>query len=111
MESLSSEQFNASSFNSCKKFGDIATFYKSFGDETRLRLLWELTKAELCVSDLASSLSMSNSNVSHQLKELKAVKLVNTRRDGKFIYYSIFNSETISLLEQFMKQLGHSSTS
>ena len=68
---------------------DLAELFKIFGDSNRIRILYALSGAELCVSDLASILSLSVSAVSHQLRILKASKLVKCRRDGKIIFYML----------------------
>ena len=68
---------------------DLAELFKIFGDSNRNRILYALSGAELCVSDLASILSLSVSAVSHQLRILKASKLVKCRRDGKIIFYML----------------------
>ena len=61
----------------------IAEMFKIFGDNTRIRILWTLFDKELCVYDIAKSLGMSQSAISHQLKTLKQGRLIKSRRDGK----------------------------
>lgn len=68
---------------------DLGDFFKTFGDSTRIRIVSALISGELCVCDIAASLDMSVSAVSHQLRVLRQAKIVRTRRDGKQIYYSI----------------------
>ena len=68
---------------------DLAELFKIFGDSNRIRILYALSDVELCVSDLASILSLSVSAVSHQLRILKASKLVRCRREGKIIFYML----------------------
>ena len=67
---------------------DLADLFKIFGDTTRIKILYALREAELCVGDLAELLKMNQSAVSHQLKILKQSKLVKFRREGKTIWYS-----------------------
>lgn len=67
---------------------DLAELFKVFGDSTRMRILFVLFEAEVCVCDLAEALKMTQSAISHQLKILKQSKLVKSRRDGKSIFYS-----------------------
>ena len=62
---------------------DLAELFKVFGDSTRIRILFVLFEAEVCVCDLAEVLHMTQSAVSHQLKILKQAKLVSARREGK----------------------------
>ena len=68
---------------------DLAELFKIFGDSNRIRILYALSGTELCVSDLAKLLSLSASAVSHQLRILKASKLVICRREGKIIFYML----------------------
>lgn len=68
---------------------DLAELFKVFGDSTRIRILFVLSSAEVCVCDLARVLNMTQSAISHQLRILKQNKLVKSRREGKSIFYSL----------------------
>lgn len=68
---------------------DLAELFKIFGDSTRIRILFIMFEAEVCVCDLALLLNMNQSAVSHQLKILKQAKLIKSRRVGKQIFYSL----------------------
>ncbi len=68
---------------------DLAELFKIFGDSNRIRILYALSGTEMCVSDLATVLGLSTSAVSHQLRILKASKLVRCRREGKIIFYML----------------------
>ena len=59
---------------------DLAELFKVFGDSTRIRILYVLFEAEVCVCDLAQALNMTQSAISHQLRILKQNKLVKNRR-------------------------------
>ena len=65
---------------------DLAELFKVFGDSTRIRILFVLFGSEVCVCDLAETLNMTQSAVSHQLKILKQAKLVSSRREGKSVF-------------------------
>ena len=67
---------------------DLAELFKIFGDSTRIKILYVLFEAELCVCDIAAVLGMSQSAISHQLRTIKQARLVKNRREGKTIYYS-----------------------
>jgi len=67
----------------------LAEFFKVFGDGTRLRILYFLSQAELCVADLSELVGMQQSAVSHQLKLLKLNRLVKYRKEGATVYYSL----------------------
>ena len=68
---------------------NLADFYKLFADESRLKILYLLTMNEMCVSDIAATLNMNQSTVSHQLKTLRNSRIVRYRRDAKIVYYSL----------------------
>ena len=68
---------------------DLAELFKVFGDSTRIRILFVLFQSEMCVCDLAQSLNMNQSAISHQLKILKQAKLVTGRREGESVIYSL----------------------
>ncbi len=69
-----------------------------FGDTTRIKILYALFESELCVGDLAQLLDVSQSAVSHQLRLLKASKLVKFRRDGKTVFYSLDDDHVRSMI-------------
>lgn len=68
---------------------DLAELFKIFGDTTRIKILYALFEAELCVCDMAQLLGLSQTAVSHQLRVLKGNKLVKFRREGKTVFYSL----------------------
>lgn len=78
----------------------LADLFKVFGDGTRIRILYVLFEAEVCVCDLAKLLGMTQSAVSHQLRILKQAHLVKSRRDGKTIFYSLADDHVRTLLRQ-----------
>lgn len=71
------------------KLEDVAELFKMFGDPTRARIICALSMEELCVCDLTALLGMQQSAVSHQLRLLKAVRLVRSRKQGREVYYSL----------------------
>ena len=79
---------------------DLAELFKVFGDSTRIRILFVLFEAEVCVCDLAEVLHMTQSAVSHQLKILKQAKLVSARREGKSVFYSLADDHVRTILAQ-----------
>lgn len=83
----------------------LAAFYKVMSDGTRLKLLIGLESGELCATDLASLSGMSRSAISHQLKALKAAKLVKSRRDGKTVFYSLDDEHIHSVLNVALDHL------
>ena len=84
---------------------DLADLFKIFGDTTRIKILYALREAELCVGDLAELLKMNQSAVSHQLKILKQSKLVKFRREGKTIWYSLADNHVVTIIDQGMDHI------
>ncbi|MBO4496676.1 MAG: helix-turn-helix transcriptional regulator [Lachnospiraceae bacterium] len=84
---------------------DLAELFKIFGDSSRIRILFVLLEAEVCVCDMAAALNMTQSAVSHQLALLKKSKLVKTRRDGKSIFYSLADDHVRAIISQGMEHI------
>jgi DNA-binding transcriptional ArsR family regulator len=85
---------------------DLAELFKIFGDSTRIKILYVLFEAELCVCDIAQLLNMSQSAISHQLRALKQSKLVKYRREGKTIFYSLADSHVQTIIGQGMEHVA-----
>ncbi len=83
----------------------LADLFKTFGDGTRVRILYVLLEAEVCVCDLATLLGMTQSAVSHQLRILKQARLIKARRDGKTVFYSLADDHVATLLRQGMEHV------
>ena len=78
----------------------IAELFKSLNDPTRLKIVNALLHAEMCVCDISALLGMSQPAISHHLKTLRHMHLVNYRREGKIVYYSIADDHIEPLLMQ-----------
>ena len=78
---------------------EVAELFKVFGDTTRIRILYGLFEAEMCVCDIAEMLSLTPSAISHQLKLLKQFRLVKSRREGKTVYYSLADDHVRSIID------------
>lgn len=76
----------------------LADIFKVLGDPTRLRILHTLMDGERCVRDIAEQIQMGQSAVSHQLRILRDARLVQFRRDGKVVYYSLADNHVFTLL-------------
>ena len=85
---------------------DLAELFKIFGDTTRVRILFVLLEAEVCVCDLAEALNMTQSAISHQLAILKRNKLVKSRRDGKSVFYSLADDHVRTIISQGMDHIS-----
>ena len=84
---------------------DLAELFKVFGDTTRIRILYVLFEAEMCVCDIAEILNMTQSAISHQLRVLKQARLVRNRREGKQIYYSLADDHVRTIIGQGMDHI------
>lgn len=82
--------------------GRLSEVFKVFGDGTRIRILWVLFDKEACVYDIAESVGMTQSAVSHQLRVLKQARLVKARREGKNTFYSLDDEHVKRIIEQVM---------
>ena len=78
----------------------LAEIFNALGDPTRVRLLSALVTAELCVCDLATLLSLTESAVSHQLRFLRSLRLVRPRRAGRMVFYRLDDEHIVRLLAQ-----------
>jgi DNA-binding transcriptional ArsR family regulator len=77
----------------------LSLTYKVLGDPNRLKIVMALKKVEMCVCDLAAFTGLSESAVSHQLRRLKDLALVKSRRDGQIVYYALDDAHVSRLLE------------
>ena len=90
-----------------KQLSAVSEFFKVLGDETRMKIINALSHGELCVSDIAAALGMTQSAVSHQLKLLRMANQVKARREGKSIYYSLDDQHVIDILEEALTPIRH----
>lgn len=84
---------------------DLAELFKVFGDSTRVRILFVLFEAEVCVCDLAQTLHMNQSAISHQLRILKQSKLVKSRREGKSMFYSLADDHVRMIMNSGLEHI------
>ena len=78
---------------------ELADLFKVFGDSTRIRIMSTISDNEMSVLNIAESLNMEQSTISHQLRVLRQNKLVRVRRDGKQIYYSLDDDHVKKIIE------------
>jgi ArsR family transcriptional regulator len=88
------------------KLYDLAELFKVFGDSTRIRILYALFESDICVCDLAETLQMTQSAVSHQLKILKQSKLVSSRREGKSVFYFLADDHVRTMINQGLEHVS-----
>jgi len=83
----------------------LAATFSVLGDPTRVRLLDALARRELCVCELAELIGSSDSAVSHQLRLLRSLRLVRSRRSGRMIFYTLDDDHIRQLLDQSRRHI------
>jgi ArsR family transcriptional regulator len=83
----------------------LAETFKVLGDVTRVRILDAVARAELCVCDIATSIGLSESAVSHQLRLLRGMRLVRARRAGRQVFYTLDDQHIVQLFEQGLEHV------
>lgn len=86
---------------------NLAQSFKALSDPTRIRILTNLTRRELCVCDIAEILGMTQSAVSHQLRTLRMQRIVKNRRDGNTVYYTCDDAHIVGLLQMGIDHVTH----
>lgn len=85
----------------------VAELFRAFSDTSRVRILFALTDRELNVGTLAKAVEISESAVSHHLRGLRQMRLVQTRREGKEVYYRLEDEHIIALFQQGVRHIQH----
>ena len=83
-----------------KELDALSELHKTLGDYTRIRILWLLMEREWCVSELAGEMKMTESAISHQLRILRSARLVNGRKAGKNVFFSLADEHIRWILEK-----------
>ena len=87
-------------------FQNLANLYKMLADGTRVKILWALSREDMCVCDLAVLLGMTKSAISHQLKSLRLSNLVKYDKQGKIVYYSLADSHVKDIFEKGFEHIS-----
>lgn len=85
----------------------LVCFFSIFCDYTRLRMISALGISEMCVSDISTLLGLNQTTVSHQLRLLKNLNAVSTRRQGKVVFYSLKTEVINEVLLKGVEFLGY----
>ena len=86
---------------------DLVSFFSIFSDYTRLKMISALGITEMCVSDISAVLKLNQTTVSHQLRFLKNLNAVKTRRQGKVVFYSLRTEVINDILLKGVEFLGY----
>ncbi|NLK87461.1 MAG: helix-turn-helix transcriptional regulator [Clostridiaceae bacterium] len=110
-EELKTDPERISRVRSClisdDKAAALAEVFKMLGDQTRIKIIFALSCCEMCVCDIAETIGMTQSAVSHQLRLMRNMKLVKYRKEGKSVYYSLDDDHILQLFSQGMEHVKH----
>ena len=87
------------------QFEKLSMFFKAISDETRIKLLFSLSRSKMCVCDLAALLGMTVSAISHQLRVLKQAGLVRSEKQGKVVYYMLSDDHVNTVLNNAIEHI------
>jgi DNA-binding transcriptional ArsR family regulator len=85
----------------------LAATFKALADPTRVRIVSVLAQTELCVCDLAATLGITQSAVSHQLRLMRDLRLVKSRKDGRMVYYALDDEHIHDLFQRGLEHIEH----
>ncbi|MBI1878209.1 MAG: winged helix-turn-helix transcriptional regulator [Chloroflexi bacterium] len=85
----------------------LADIFKALADPTRVRIISILLHTELCVCDLAATLGMTQSAVSHQLGLMRSMRLVKSRKEGRMVYYTLDDEHIRDLFVRGLEHVEH----
>lgn len=85
----------------------LSELFKILSDPTRMKLVFALTYREMCVCDLAATLGMTKSAISHQLKTMKQCSVVKPRREGKNVFYSLHDQHITDIIAMAASHASH----
>ena len=86
---------------------NLAELFKTLGDPNRLRIISVLMRHELCVHDIIELVGLSQSAVSHQLRVLRQMRLVRTRKEGRHVYYALDDEHVYELFRLSLEHIRH----
>ncbi len=84
----------------------LAEVFRSMSDPTRLRIISLLSEREYCVTDLVAELGMEQSTISHQLRDMRKVGWVRSRREGRYVFYVLDDEHVRYLYRQALAHIG-----
>ncbi len=85
----------------------LAATFKALADPTRIRIVSVLAQTELCVCDLAATLGMTQSAISHQLRLMRDMRLVKSRKEGRMVYYALDDEHIYDLYQRGLEHIEH----
>ncbi len=88
-----------------EQFEKLSMFFKAISDETRIKILYSLSRSKMCVCDLAALLDMTVSAISHQLRVLKQAELVKSEKQGKVVYYTLSDDHVNTVFSNALEHI------
>ena len=88
-----------------RKFEKLSMFFKAISDETRIKILYSLSRSKMCVCDLAALLGMTASAISHQLRVLRQAELVRSEKQGKVVYYMLSDNHVNTVFSNALEHI------
>ncbi len=88
-------------------FKNLADLFRLIGDTTRCKILFALDQEEMCVCDLANTLNMTKSRVSHQLATLRKSGVIKCRKKGKEVYYTLEDEHIVKIFEVSLEHINN----
>ena len=85
----------------------LAAMFKALADPTRVRIVSVLAQTELCVCDLAATLGMTQSAISHQLSLMREMRVVTSRKAGRMVYYALHDEHIRDLFQRGREHIEH----
>ncbi len=85
----------------------LSRTFQALADPTRVRIISALLKTELCVCDISALLGVSQSAISHQLRQMRDLRLVKSRKEGRIVYYKLDDQHISELFEMGLDHLKH----
>lgn len=86
---------------------ELAELFGALADATRVKIVHTLLQQELCTCDIAAVAGITESGASQHLRVLRSLRLVKSRRAGKFVYYSLDDAHIALLVQVGLTHLGH----
>mgnify|MGYP004613397489 FL=1 len=87
------------------QFEKLSMFFKAISDETRIKILYSLSRSKMCVCDLAALLGMTASAISHQLRVLRQAELVRSEKQGKVVYYMLSDNHVNTVFSNALEHI------
>ena len=87
------------------QFEKLSMFFKAISDETRIKILYSLSRSKMCVCDLAALLGMTASAISHQLRVVRLAELVRSEKQGKGVYYMLSDDHVNTVFSNALEHI------